>query len=272
MLLVLRQDVSWLVAIAAFGVAGLGMGLAYSPLALIVLREASPETQGTATSALSLTDSLGTALGTGLTGALVAASLRMTDNAAAGLAAGFAAVHPDRARRPCPDRTAAAADRPGCLARDGPGPAAVVGGRGACGRLRALTRLRSMPRPRPGGPRYRVCRGAAREDPRGPRLPEARDPVLRHHDPAQGRRGVQGGDRPHARPVQGRGDRHRGRDGIARLHLQRADGLPAGRRVSSPSASWASCRPRRSPSNMRSNTARTRSRSTATRSRRVRRS
>ena len=44
------------------------MGLAYSPLALIVLREASPETQGAATSALSLTDSLGTALGTGLTG------------------------------------------------------------------------------------------------------------------------------------------------------------------------------------------------------------
>ena len=55
------------------------MGLAYSPLALIVLREASPEAQGTSTSALSLTDSLGTALGTGLTGALVAASLRMTD-------------------------------------------------------------------------------------------------------------------------------------------------------------------------------------------------
>ena len=74
----------------AFGVAGLGMGLAYSPLALIVLREASPEAQGTSTSALSLTDSLGTALGTGLTGALVAASLRMNDNPAAGLAAGFA--------------------------------------------------------------------------------------------------------------------------------------------------------------------------------------
>jgi MFS family permease len=74
----------------AFGVAGLGMGLAYSPLALIVLREASPETQGTATSALSLTDSLGTALGTGLTGALVAASLRSTGDPAMGLAAGFA--------------------------------------------------------------------------------------------------------------------------------------------------------------------------------------
>jgi MFS family permease len=90
MLLVLREDVSWLVALAAFGLAGLGMGLAYSPLALIVLREASPETQGTSTSALSLTDSLGTALGTGLTGALVAASLRSTGEPAAGLAAGFA--------------------------------------------------------------------------------------------------------------------------------------------------------------------------------------
>ena len=62
--------------IAAFGVAGLGMGLAYSPLALIVLREAPAESQGAATSALSLTDSLGTALGTGITGAIVAASVR----------------------------------------------------------------------------------------------------------------------------------------------------------------------------------------------------
>ena len=78
MLLVLRQDVPWPVGVASFGVAGLGMGLAYSPLALIVLREASPETQGAATSALSLTDSLGTALGTGLTGAIVAASVRST--------------------------------------------------------------------------------------------------------------------------------------------------------------------------------------------------
>jgi MFS family permease len=89
MLLVLRPDVSWLVAIPAFGVAGLGMGLAYSPLALIVLREAPAQVQGAATSALSLTDSLGTALGTGLTGAIVAASLRSTGNPAAGLAVAF---------------------------------------------------------------------------------------------------------------------------------------------------------------------------------------
>ena len=90
MLFVLRPDVSWLVAIPAFGIAGLGMGLAYSPLALIVLRDASRETQGAATSALSLTDSLGTALGTGISGAIVAASLRATGEPATGLAVAFA--------------------------------------------------------------------------------------------------------------------------------------------------------------------------------------
>jgi MFS family permease len=89
MLPVLRQDVPWLMAIPAFGIAGLGMGLAYSPLALIVLREAASATQGAATSALSLTDSLGTALGTGVTGAIVAASLRATGASATGLAVAF---------------------------------------------------------------------------------------------------------------------------------------------------------------------------------------
>ena len=89
MLLVLRQDVPWLVGVVAFGVCGLGLGVAYSPLALIVLREAAAEHQGAATSSLSLTDSLGTALGTGLTGATVAASVRATGDPAAGLALGF---------------------------------------------------------------------------------------------------------------------------------------------------------------------------------------
>ncbi len=89
MLLVLRPDIPWLIGIAAFGVAGLGMGLAYSPLALIVLREARADSQGAATSALSLTDSLGTALGTGITGAIVAASVRTTGEPVAGLAVAF---------------------------------------------------------------------------------------------------------------------------------------------------------------------------------------
>ena len=89
MLLVLRQDVSWLTAIPTFGIAGFGMGLAYAPLALIVLREAPRETQGAATSALSLTDSLGTALGTGIAGAIIAAGLRSNGQPAAGLAVAF---------------------------------------------------------------------------------------------------------------------------------------------------------------------------------------
>ncbi len=89
-LLVLRQDVNWLIAVPTFALTGFGMGLAYSPLALIVLREAPANGQGAATSALSLSDSLGTALGTGVTGALVAFSIRSTGEPAAGLQVAFA--------------------------------------------------------------------------------------------------------------------------------------------------------------------------------------
>jgi MFS family permease len=89
-MVVLRQDVTWLVGIPTFALAGFGMGLAYAPLALIVLREASPGTQGSASSALSLTDSVGTALGTGVTGAFVAASARAGGQPVPGLAFAFA--------------------------------------------------------------------------------------------------------------------------------------------------------------------------------------
>lgn len=78
------------VAIPTFGVAGLGMGLAYAPLTLIVLKESPDEEHGSASAALSLLDSLGTALGTGMTGALVAASVRATGSPSDGLAQGFA--------------------------------------------------------------------------------------------------------------------------------------------------------------------------------------
>ena len=87
--LVLLPAVPAWVAIPTFAIAGLGMGLAYSPLALIVLREAPPAEQGSASSAISLLDSLGTALGTGVTGALVAASVRIDGEATLGLAIGF---------------------------------------------------------------------------------------------------------------------------------------------------------------------------------------
>jgi MFS family permease len=88
-MVVLRQDVSWLVGIPTFALAGFGMGLAYSPLALIVLREATPEAQGAASSALSLTDTVGTALGTGVAGAIVAASVRTNGEPMPGLAVAF---------------------------------------------------------------------------------------------------------------------------------------------------------------------------------------
>ncbi len=89
-MLVLLPEVSPLVAIPTLALAGYAMGLAYSPLALIVLREAPTAEQGRASAAISLTDSLGTALGTGVTGALVAASVRGAGDPAIGLAAGFA--------------------------------------------------------------------------------------------------------------------------------------------------------------------------------------
>ena len=87
--LVLNPLVPTWLAVPAISLAGLGMGFAYSPMTLIVLKVAAPGEQGSASSALSLTDSLGTALGTGLTGALVAAAVRGGTDPAAGLAVGF---------------------------------------------------------------------------------------------------------------------------------------------------------------------------------------
>lgn len=55
-----------------WGVTGLGMGTAYSPVAVTVLAEAEAGQEGSATAALHLSDLLGIALGTGTGGALVA--------------------------------------------------------------------------------------------------------------------------------------------------------------------------------------------------------
>ncbi|MES2211220.1 MAG: MFS transporter [Chloroflexota bacterium] len=78
------------IAIPFFAIAGLGMGLSYSQFAIIVLRDAPPEEQGTATAAISLSDALGTALGTGIAGALIAAGVRANAGAAPGLGAAIA--------------------------------------------------------------------------------------------------------------------------------------------------------------------------------------
>lgn len=60
------------VAVPAWGVAGFGMGLAYSPLSVSMLGAAAPGREGHATASLQLSDTLGVALGTGAGGALVA--------------------------------------------------------------------------------------------------------------------------------------------------------------------------------------------------------
>ncbi|MFL5779387.1 MAG: MFS transporter [Chloroflexota bacterium] len=70
---VLVPTVPIALGVAGFALAGLGMGFAYSPLSLTILREAPPATVGAATSGLQLSDVLGTALGTGIGGAVIAA-------------------------------------------------------------------------------------------------------------------------------------------------------------------------------------------------------
>jgi MFS family permease len=73
MIVVAQTDVPVAVAVLAWGVAGLGMGLSYAPLSLVVLSEAPAGREGTATASLQLCDTLGVALGTGVSGAIVAA-------------------------------------------------------------------------------------------------------------------------------------------------------------------------------------------------------
>ncbi|MEO8207897.1 MAG: MFS transporter [Chloroflexota bacterium] len=80
---------AWL-SIPFFAVSGLGMGLAYSQFAIIVLRDAPMEGQGAVTSAITLSDSLGTALGTGIAGAMIAAAVRAGLGPGPGLGAAIA--------------------------------------------------------------------------------------------------------------------------------------------------------------------------------------
>jgi hypothetical protein len=60
--------------LAAWTVAGLGMGLAYAPISLMMLREAPPGREGWASASLNLADVLGTAIGIGAGGAALAAT------------------------------------------------------------------------------------------------------------------------------------------------------------------------------------------------------
>jgi MFS family permease len=69
---VLIPGIPAMVAIVAWGVGGLGMGLAYSTLSLVVLETASTDQMGSASASMELSSVLGTALGTGLGGVIIA--------------------------------------------------------------------------------------------------------------------------------------------------------------------------------------------------------
>ena len=74
MALVLQSDVPVAEGLAAWSVAGLGMGLAYAPLSLMMLQKAPPGQEGRVSASLNLADVLGTAIGIGVGGAAVAAT------------------------------------------------------------------------------------------------------------------------------------------------------------------------------------------------------
>ena len=115
------------VGVAAWTVAGLGMGLGYAPLSLLMLREAPPGREGWASGALTLSDTLGTALGIGVGGTAVAAaaSLRSGVLIAFALAAGVGLASLAVIRR-LPPGPAAAAPQPAEAATAGaPGQAAA---------------------------------------------------------------------------------------------------------------------------------------------------
>jgi MFS family permease len=71
MLLVLVPAVPAWVGLVAWGVAGFGMGLAFSPLAHVAMEMAETGLEGKATTAIQLSDTLGAALGIGIAGVLV---------------------------------------------------------------------------------------------------------------------------------------------------------------------------------------------------------
>ena len=66
MVLMLQPAVPVAEGLAAWTVAGLGMGLAYAPLSLMMLRKALPGQEGQASASLNLADVLGTAIGIGV--------------------------------------------------------------------------------------------------------------------------------------------------------------------------------------------------------------
>jgi MFS family permease len=112
MVLVLLPAVPVAEGLAAWTVAGLGMGLAYAPLSLMMLQKAPPGQEGRMSASLNLADVLGTAIGIGVGGAAVAAAaghdLRLGIAVAFGIAAAVGLVALAVTRRLPPGSSSAA--------------------------------------------------------------------------------------------------------------------------------------------------------------------
>jgi MFS family permease len=76
---------AWL-CIPAWGIAGLGIGMAYSSISLTVLRHAPAGSEGATASSMQLADILGNALGTGIGAVAVAAAVASLGSAVIGIA------------------------------------------------------------------------------------------------------------------------------------------------------------------------------------------
>ena len=88
---VLVPTVPVVIGIVAWGIAGLGMGMSYAPLSLVVLADSPPGGEGATTSGLTMSDVIGTAVGTGIGGAIVAAAAAAGQERWVGLIGAFAA-------------------------------------------------------------------------------------------------------------------------------------------------------------------------------------
>ncbi len=88
--LLLSSHVSVAEGIAAWTVAGLGMGMCYSPITLLMMKAAPPGGEGWASASLNLADVLGSAMGIGIGGALISAAVTLGWSLATGLATAFA--------------------------------------------------------------------------------------------------------------------------------------------------------------------------------------
>jgi MFS family permease len=88
--LMLASRVSIVEGIAAWTIAGLGMGLSYAPITLLMLDAAPAGREGWASASLNLADVLGSALGIGIGGAAISAAVSLRWPLTFGVAVAFA--------------------------------------------------------------------------------------------------------------------------------------------------------------------------------------